>query len=93
MCCFRNPQKHIALRRNPLIPIKFQFLFGFICLCVFLLVLTSIWQKSGTILIADIVRRCLRQLAGVDVYILKQRFTAHTLMTTFPFLCPLSTYL
>jgi len=45
---FRNPQRHIKLRRNPLIPMKFQFLFGSICLCLFLSVLTSTWHKSGT---------------------------------------------
>jgi hypothetical protein len=45
---FRNFQWHIKLRRKSLVSIKFQFLFGLVCLCLLLLVLTSIWHKSGT---------------------------------------------
>jgi hypothetical protein len=46
--CFRNPQRDIKLRRKAMNLKEFQFLFGFVCLCLFLLVLTSIWHKSGT---------------------------------------------
>jgi len=44
---FCNLQGYIILRRNSLILIKFQFLFGLICLCIFLFVSTSIWHKSN----------------------------------------------
>ena len=44
----RNPRRHIILRRSSLIPISFQFLFGFVCLCVFPDVFHSIRHKSGT---------------------------------------------
>jgi hypothetical protein len=45
---FRNFLWYFKLPHNLLIPIKFQFLFGFICLCLFQLVFTPIWHKSGT---------------------------------------------
>ncbi|PKK83716.1 MAG: hypothetical protein CVT49_07465 [candidate division Zixibacteria bacterium HGW-Zixibacteria-1] len=45
---FYNILNRFKLRHNFLIPINFQFLFGFICLCLFLFVLTSIWHKYGT---------------------------------------------
>ena len=68
--CFGNFLPTINLRDNVLFLLNFQFLFGFVWLCIFQGVFHSTWHKSGTKLLPDYSRHD-RFLWHITMYALK----------------------